>query len=93
MTDLHAGGQLLRSTRARLIARHGAVCGRCRGSIDLTLSGLHPLGLTVGHIIPLSRGGTDADDNLQPEHRRCNLVGGARLTPPRATIARPIPEV
>lgn len=93
MTDLHAGGQLLRSTRAALIARHGAVCGRCQGSIDLRLSGLHPLGLTVGHIIPKSKGGTDALANLQPEHRCCNLAGGPRLTPPRATIARPIPEV
>lgn len=93
MAELHRGGQAVRAARARIIARHGATCGRCGGSIDLTLSGLHPLGLTIGHIVPVSRGGSDADANLRPEHRRCNLVGAARLTPPRATIARPIPEV
>lgn len=93
MSELHAGGHRLRQTRAQLIARHGAICGRCRGSIDLSLSGLHPRGLTIGHIVPVAAGGTDDLANLQPEHRACNLAGAPRLLQPRATIARPVPEV
>lgn len=48
-----------------------------------------PLGLTIGHVIPLSHGGSDDDANLRPEHRRCNLAAGNRPTMPRATLATP----
>lgn len=91
---LHRGGQKLRTTRANVLEVHGAVCGRCSEPIDLELSGLHPRGLTLGHIVPASRpGGSDDPGNLRPEHRSCNLAAGARCTPPRATIAKPIPTI
>lgn len=63
-------------------------CRRCLDPIDLTLSGLHPMGLTVGHVLAVRDGGTDAPDNLAPEHRSCNL-GGRQAPRVRATIARP----
>lgn len=87
---LHQGGQRLRTARVQVVNRDGNVCGRCGGRIDLSLPGSHPDGLTLGHIIPASKGGTDDLSNLRPEHRRCNLAAGARRAPPRATIAVPI---
>ena len=90
MSGLHAGGHRLVATRIRIVNRDGAICRRCSKPIDLGLSGLHPDGLTVGHIIPQDVGGSDADDNLAPEHRRCNLAAGARRDPPRAILATPI---
>ena len=34
---------------------------------------------TVGHIIAVSRGGTNDPGNLQPECARCNYSDGARM--------------
>jgi 5-methylcytosine-specific restriction endonuclease McrA len=87
---LHAGGQVLRRVRAYLADRDGRRCGRCGESIDMALSGMHPMGATVGHVIPVARGGTDHPGNLRLEHRRCNLAAGDRLDPPRAAIAHPV---
>lgn len=96
---LHAGGQRLEVVKRRIVARDGATCGRCHRRIDLALSGLAPMGLTLGHIVPVIKGGSDDDDNLRPEHRSCNLAAGAMTDDqvtarrrPRATIAVPIQE-
>lgn len=82
----------MRLVRGLMIAQAraggGLTCRRCGDPIDHTLSGLHPLGLTVGHVLAVRDGGTDAWDNLAPEHRSCNLAG--RQAPRhRALIARP----
>jgi len=82
------GGHALRIARAAVVARDGARCRRCGEGIDLALPGTSPYGLTLGHILPIARGGTDAFANLAPEHRRCNLGAGADLAP-TARIARP----
>lgn len=87
---IHDGGHASRQARKAVVARDGARCWRCRGAIDLRLSGLHPKGLTVGHIIPVSKGGSDAMANLAPEHRRCNRAASDRLEPPAAVIATPL---
>ena len=92
---IHVGGWVMRQARTRLLracALGGIppVCNRCDRLIDPTLSGLHPDGATVGHIIPVIRGGTDAYENLALEHRRCNLAVGARVAPPAATVVEPI---
>ena len=92
---IHAGGHALRIARTRLLrewrlAQQVPYCWRCELPIDVNLSGLHPDGATVGHIIPVSTGGTDVYDNLALEHRRCNLGAGARVAPPKAMIAEPI---
>jgi hypothetical protein len=44
----------------------------------------------VGHIVPMSQGGTDEYQNLALEHRRCNLAAGARVVPARASVVVPI---
>jgi 5-methylcytosine-specific restriction endonuclease McrA len=66
-------GATLRRLRGQVVARDGLVCGRCHQAIAPHLSGLHPMGLTLGHVIPRHLGGVDTVGNLQPEHRVCNL--------------------
>jgi 5-methylcytosine-specific restriction endonuclease McrA len=84
------GGQQRRVLMRAVVERDGPTCGRCGGWIDSALSGLHPDGPTLGHIIPASRGGSDELDNLRPEHRRCNLAASDRPVAPIALVARPI---
>jgi len=48
--------------RARVIVRDGGRCRRCGSARNLELD----------HIIPLSRGGSSDEDNLQTLCRRCN---------------------
>lgn len=84
---LHRGGQRMRAARRRVVARDGAICRRCGKPIDLTLSGRHPMGLTLGHIVAVADGGSDRDDNLAPEHHTCNLGSGDAA--PRARLATP----
>lgn len=53
-------------------------CGICDGPMDGDLKRPDPMSKSVDHIVPLSRGGTHTQDNLQWTHLRCNLRKGAR---------------
>ena len=86
---LRQGGRRIAKVRGYLFVRDGSRCGRCGGVIDMRLSGLQADGPTLGHIVPLSSGGTDDLDNLRLEHRRCNLSAGKRLVRAVANIVRP----
>lgn len=90
---LHRGGQALRTARAQALDRFGPWCGRCGRWIDTRLKGPDPMSLSLGHIQPLSRGGTDHPHNLRPEHLACNVAAGNRIEPPRAAIAKPYRSV
>lgn len=57
--------------RDEVIARDGYVCGICGG-------GVAPDQMSIDHIVPISRGGTDDLDNLQAAHRSCNSRKGAK---------------
>lgn len=81
MSRAHRSGRWVRITLRVLYTMHGARCGRCLAPIDVRLSGMHPLGGTIGHVRPLSEGGTDHLENLRPEHRACNLRAGRRDVP------------
>ena len=60
----------LRSKLApKIYASHGAVCQNC-GDTD---------NLTIDHIIPISKGGTNELDNLQPLCKSCNSSKGTSL--------------
>lgn len=96
-SGIHNGGQAMRTARRLLLERYTRyglelACRRCGQAIDRTLPSRHPsgLGLTIGHVIPVKHGGSDAQGNLAPEHLRCNLAAGARPISPRASIARPV---
>lgn len=54
--------------RKRVFARDGWKCLRC-GQDEETL-------LTIDHVVPVSRGGSDDDDNLQTLCKRCNEMKG-----------------
>jgi hypothetical protein len=59
-------------TLAKLVARDGHLCGLCQKPVDLNLTFPHPCSATVGHIVPIERGGQDEPRNLRLEHLSCN---------------------
>ena len=59
--------------RAAVLARDGHVCGICGGEIE-------PSDVSIDHITPVSLGGSDDLDNLQPAHKSCNSRKGNRLS-------------
>lgn len=86
---LHRGGRRVGSTRSRLWHRDNGLCWRCGKPIDPALSPMAPGGLTIGHKVPASLGGSDDDANLGPEHRSCNLAAGVGDVSPVASLAVP----
>lgn len=58
--------------------RDAWVCHLCSGPVDPTVSRRDPLGGTVDHLVPVSRGGGDEASNVALAHRRCNVKRGAR---------------
>ena len=73
-------GRYAQATTRMVIATYGTVCHICR----------RPGATSADHVLPRSRGGTDAIGNLRPAHRRCNSRRGdargsrAHLAPVRA---------
>ena len=59
--------------------RDGDNCGICGLVIDFVLSGREPMGRTVDHVLPRSKGGAHSWANTQLAHLRCNLSKGAKL--------------
>jgi 5-methylcytosine-specific restriction endonuclease McrA len=66
----------------KLVVRHETHCWVCGELVDKTLSGRHPDGPTIDHVIARSRGGTNDISNLRLAHQRCNNArqAGRRLT-------------
>ena len=56
--------------------RDGWRCHLCHKHIDKTLSGLHPAGPNIDHLVPLAFGGADEPANVAISHRRCNVARG-----------------
>lgn len=77
------GGRKVAELRALVYANYPSVCRLCRSPIDASLSPRHPMGPSVGHVLPRSKGGTDDLANLRPEHLSCNVGLGARPAPGR----------
>ena len=53
-------------------------CQVCKEPVDQTLRWPDPLSATLDHVVPLSRGGRHAPDNVQLAHFICNVRKGAR---------------
>lgn len=56
----------------QVLREYGDKCHICNEPIDLELARTSRMGLTVDHVIPLSKGGTDEIHNLRPAHWICN---------------------
>jgi len=56
----------------QVLREYGDKCHICSEPIDLELARTSRMGLTVDHVIPLSKGGTDELANLRPAHWICN---------------------
>ena len=66
-------------TLAELWERDEGICWLCKDSVDATLTWPHPLSVSVDHVIPLSKGGVHAAQNLAIAHLVCNLRKGTKL--------------
>lgn len=74
-------GASARRTARLVVAEYGTRCHLCGQSIDLTVSHPDPKSLSIDHLVPQSRGGSHALENLRPAHLGCNASRGARHTP------------
>lgn len=54
------------------VLREETHCHICGEVVDKTLSGRHPRGASVDHIIPISAGGSNDRGNLRLAHLSCN---------------------
>jgi 5-methylcytosine-specific restriction endonuclease McrA len=64
---------------ARIRQRDGDDCGLCGHRIDFTVAYPHPMAATIDHVIPITKGGAHAEENVQLAHARCNTSKGNRV--------------
>lgn len=64
-------------TLAEVAERDGCKCHLCGKSVNMSLSGMHPKGPTIDHLVPLSADGPDEINNVALAHRDCNVRRGA----------------
>ncbi len=63
-----------RYTREQVLEKTDGKCGICGKEIDLSLKYPNPLCFTYDHIFPVSKGGNNLLENIQPAHFLCNCV-------------------
>jgi 5-methylcytosine-specific restriction endonuclease McrA len=63
----------------RVLQTYGADCSICGQTINLDIPRTSKMGLTVDHLVPLSRGGSDDIENLRPAHWICNIKKSNKL--------------
>jgi hypothetical protein len=57
----------------RIAERDGFKCYLCEKKVDMTLPRTHRLGATLDHVVPLSKGGADRENNIRLAHWLCNI--------------------
>lgn len=65
-----------KALRSFLVERDQGTCGIC---LHPVVDNTGPWAGSIGHVIPLARGGLHQVDNLRLEHYRCNLWKSSRL--------------
>lgn len=60
----------------QVVRTYGSKCSVCSEEIDMSIARTSRLGLTVDHVIPLSKGGQDTIENMRPAHWICNVRKG-----------------
>lgn len=67
------GGRRAQALLLLVLRTYGHTCHLCHQPIDVSLIGTRdPMRPSADHIVPRSRGGSDAIGNLRPAHVRCN---------------------
>jgi 5-methylcytosine-specific restriction endonuclease McrA len=66
------GNGIERVSYRRIVERDGMVCHLCGNAVAT-----HEL--SYDHIVPISRGGRHAEDNIKVAHRLCNVRRGNKL--------------
>lgn len=67
------GGRKVPRLRALVVATYGRTCHLCHQPIRGTVS--------IDHVIPRSKGGTDDIANCRPAHLKCNVRRGTKPVP------------
>lgn len=67
------GGRKVPRLRALVIQTYGRTCHLCHMPIRGTVS--------IDHVIPRSKGGTDDLANCRPAHLKCNVRRGTKPVP------------
>ena len=80
-------GSKVRRLANQVLGRYGSTCWLCGKPIDLAASRRSPLGLTVDHVIPRSKGGTD---DITCDQRITDATRAGKPGPP-VTSSRPGP--
>lgn len=65
--------------RLEVFRLKGEYCYLCGENICLNISFPHPFSLSIDHIVPVSRGGSDTIMNVAPTHLSCNIRKGDKL--------------
>lgn len=68
-----------RRLRHKVFSRDGWVCQLCGDPVNRKARWPSPDSVTIDHIIPVSKGGTHDERNLQCAHARCNVRKGAKM--------------
>ncbi len=63
----------------QVVREYGSTCHICHEEIDMSLPRTSKLGLTLDHVIPLSKDGPDTIQNLRPAHWSCNIRKSDKL--------------
>jgi 5-methylcytosine-specific restriction endonuclease McrA len=74
------GGRHATRLLATVVQEYGLSCWLCLELCDPVdpATPRNPRGVSVDHVLPRSRGGSDDLSNLRPAHLRCNAGRGAR---------------
>ena len=75
-------GSKVRRLANQVLGRYGSTCWLCGKPIDLTASRRSPLGLTVDHVVPRSKGG---GDDITSDQLTTTATSAARPGPPRTS--------
>lgn len=69
----------VRVNRKKLWDAQGGICAICGLQLDLTAKHPNAMAAVGDHIVPLARGGANAERNIALTHSLCNILKGSRL--------------
>jgi 5-methylcytosine-specific restriction endonuclease McrA len=76
---IHMNSKQRQSKKRKLINLYGSCCWWCRHRMSMDT-------LTIDHLHPKSRGGSDSLENLRPACSPCNRSRGNSLFPPYVKV-------